>query len=149
MSGIGKAIRIILIGSTILVGFVFWRISHPPQGISVPEMPENWKLINDKQLSIESFKHLKIEGGINFSHYRFLLYDVDGKDVNMLIYVADSAGDLERYADLDKHAVIPRKALGIKKMSFTRDLTLYELVSQDDALAEIRAGIRHLKETLP
>ncbi len=66
MSGIGKAIRIILIGSTILVGFVFWRISHPPQGISVPEMPENWKLINDKQLSIESFKHLKIEGGDKF-----------------------------------------------------------------------------------
>ncbi len=139
----GKRIFNILLGSAMLIGVVVWRGYLTPRATErpgAPKMPENWELTYDQDVPADALENMRKKKGVNFSSIRLIMYDVDGKKVSLFINVADSAADLEKFK------AIPRE---VERMSLVRGLTYYELSSQDEALAEIRAGIKHLQETLP
>lgn len=109
------------------------------EGAPVPEMPSHWKVMTDFQVPAEQVKAMSAKLGAALSSVRNIVYDVNGKRVQINVIVTPDTGNAEKL-------MAKLRSMKAEEALLQQGLVIYEFVGSNEALPLIAEGRRHLEK---
>jgi metal-sulfur cluster biosynthetic enzyme len=102
-----------------------------------PNMPSHWKVVSDFQVPAEQVKAMSTKLGVDLTGVRNIVYDVNGKRVQINIIVTTDLCNAEKL-------MTKLRSMKAEEALLQKELTVYEFVGQNDILNLIAEGRKHL-----
>lgn len=121
-------------------GACFLFISHvfAGKGAPKPEMPAHWKIISNFQVPTEQVKNMSIKLDAELSSVRNIVYDVNGKRVQINVIVTPDIVNAEKL-------MAKLRSMKAEEAILQKGIVVYEFMGRNEVLPLIAEGRKFLE----